>query len=191
MFWGILLTVIGVSLIVGEVFKIQVPIVQICVGIGFVYFGLSWIFGAFDISMKPGVTESAAVFGKGNFSISKDSSKDNEFSVVFGGGVVDLRNVDLSDGNAAVEVNTVFGETTVLVNEDTPYKIKADTVFGKSDLPQANRTVVGTQEYYSNNFDPKSNHLVISTNVVFGSLKITSDVSKASAEGKAASESSY
>lgn len=177
MFWGIFFIFLGVAFIVNHVFKVNVPILQIGFGLFLVYIGISWIFGSFNMNFKAKVTDSAAVFGKGFFTFPIESKKNNKstakYDIVFGSGAIDLRNVDLSNGDIKVKIDTVFGDSVVLLDKNTPYEIKSNTVFGSTSLPLENKTVVGSTVYRSENFDKGKNVIRIESNVVFGALKLT------------------
>lgn len=174
MFWGIMLVIVGVLLVVNKMTSLSVPIFQVCVGVALVYWGLSWIAGSFKTEFSPKVTDSAAVFAKGWFTYSSDK-KNDEYNVVFGNGVVDLRNVDLSKGDVEIEVNSVFGQTTVVVTPGTAIQVQASTVFGRTDLPDGNVVVVGKQTYGAGGTAP-SGKIILKTNTVFGNLKLTDDI---------------
>jgi hypothetical protein len=173
MFWGIMLATGGLLLIINKVTSFQIPIFQACAGVALFYWGISILLGSFQIELKPKLTESAAVFTKGWFEHPKDGTE-KEYSVVFGNGVVDLRDVDLTNGDVEVEVNSVFGQTFVLVSPNTPVVIQSATVFGHTDLPDDNSFVIGKQKYKSPGA-PAAHNLIIKTKVVFGNLKITED----------------
>ncbi|MCB9025889.1 MAG: hypothetical protein H6625_06200 [Bdellovibrionaceae bacterium] len=176
MFWGAIFTAIGISMIINHVFKIDLPIFQICIGVFLIYLGVKWIFGSFDMDIKPRITNSAAIFGKGDFSFptgeqEKDKNK-AKYEVVFGSGTIDLRGIDLSKEDVNIKIETVFGESILLIDKNTPFTIKSETVFGQTSLPMENKSFMGTQSYRSENFNDSTNHLIIKANVVFGSLKI-------------------
>lgn len=186
MFWGAIFTAIGISMLLNHAFKIHLPIFQICFGVFLIYLGVKWIFGSFDVNLRPRITNNAAIFGKGDFSFptgeQENDNKKAKYEIVFGSGTVDLRGVDLSKEDINVKIETVFGETILLIDKKTPFTVKSETVFGQTSLPMENKSFMGTQNYRSQNFNESDNHLRIRASVVFGSLKILDKPPEESAE---------
>jgi len=83
-----------------------------------------------------------------------------------------MRNIDLSQGNKEIKINTIFGGTVLKVNKDLPYRIKADAAFGGAELPNGNAAAFGTAKYESETFSRDTNHLYVKVDVVFGGFKV-------------------
>ena len=107
LFWGIILIIIGISLIIKIVFNIDFPIFKILIAFFFIYLGLKIMLGDGFKFFHGRNTETDVVFGESNFN-SVNHGKD--YNVVFSKGSFDLRNIVLNDsGPTYVKINTVFG----------------------------------------------------------------------------------
>jgi predicted membrane protein len=170
LFWGLLLIILGLSLILKVVFHIDFPVVKILVAFFFIYLGIKILFGNFGVSMfKTGPHDVA--FGEGNFKEIIQPAK--EYHVVFGKGNFDFRNIHLPDsGYVEVKISTVFGGTEILLNSNTPVRVKADAAFAGTQLPNGNSAVFGTVNYESENFDEFKPYLFLKTEAVFGGVDI-------------------
>ena len=95
-----------------------------------------------------------------------------EYNVIFGGSVIDLRDVDLSNGSKEIKINTVFAGTVLKVNEKTPLKVEADAAFAAAKLPNGNTAAFGTAKYESDTYSKDTNHVYVRCDVVFGNFEI-------------------
>jgi hypothetical protein len=165
-FWGIVLILAGISVLVKVFFHVDIPVFRIIFGIIVISFGLSILIG------KPFVCthrdSSHIVFGEGKLGRNGDQS---DYNVVFGKGVTDLSGLS-EKGSRRIAINTVFGENTVYISPDVPVHIIVNTVFAGAVLPDGNTAAMGTFHYRSPNLEKASEHLTIEANVVFGSMRI-------------------
>ncbi len=172
LFWGILIILIGISIIIRVIFNVDFPIFKILFGLLFLYIGLKILTGSFGFKGLKG-EENDVAFGEKQFSeISKD---DTEFNVLFGKGTFDFRNINLSEASFNVKINTVFGGSIIKIKKDLPVKIKADAVLAGAKLPNGNTTAFGTTFYQSENFQEDSNHLFLKLDIVFGGIEIETE----------------
>ena len=168
LFWGALLLVLGITLIIKVVFNVDFPVFKILVGVFFIFIGIKILFGRVLIPEgKIGPNET--IFSERVYDGPEDGK---EYSVIFGKGVYDFTRTDLSKGNVHVEINTVFGGTVIKVREDMPYRIEADAVFAGAELPGGNTAVFGSSKYSSENFRSDSAALYIKVGVVFGGVQV-------------------
>jgi len=168
LFWGALLLLLGIALIIKVVFNVDFPVFKIVIGVFFILIGLKVIFGRVLIPEgKIGPNET--IFSERVYE-SPESGK--EYSVVFGKGVYDFTNVDLSKGDFNVEINTVFGGSVIKISDDIPVKIQADAVFAGAELPDGNTAVFGSTYYNSANYSSDSASLNIKMSVVFGGTQV-------------------
>ncbi len=168
LFWGAMLMVIGIALIIKVVFNIDFPIFKVLVGVFFIFLGLKVLFGRVLIPEgKIGPDET--IFSE---RVYEQTENGKEYNVIFGKGVYDFTNVDLSKGDHHVKINTVFGGSTIRISEDIPTRIEADAVFAGAELPGGNTAVFGTTSYTTGSYRSDSAALYIKTGVVFGGIQV-------------------
>lgn len=167
-FWGALLIIIGLALIIRFVFNIDFPVFKVLFALFFIYIGLRILFGSFNI-FKIETGPNDVIFTEKEYIQPED---DKEYNVVFGKGNFDFTDIDLSQGNVNVKIGTVFGGSLIKIDRDMPVKIVADAVFSGAELPDGNTAVFGSSSYQSESFNPDSNHLKIKLDVVFGGIQV-------------------
>lgn len=168
LFWGALLLVLGIVLIIKVVFNIDFPIFKVLVGVFFIFLGIKVLFGRVLIPEgKIGPDET--MFTERTYE-SPENGK--EYNVIFGKGVYDFTNVDLSQGDFNAKVNTVFGGSVIRIREDMPVRIDADAVFAGAELPGGNTAVFGSANYTSDTYRSDSASLRIQVGVVFGGVQV-------------------
>lgn len=170
-FWGILLILIGLGIVIRVVFNIDFPLMKFIIAFFFIFIGVKIIFGNFNVFDKRS-GEKTTIFSESR--IDGLDEKYKEYNVLFGSSVVDLRGIDLSESSKEIKINTVFGSTIVKVDNEIPLQIKADAAFASAELPNGNSSVFGTSYYNSETFRSDTNYLYIRADVVFGDLRIKS-----------------
>lgn len=174
MFWGVAIIVIGLCVLLGAIFGINIPVFKILFGLFLVYVGIKVIFGAFswEFSMKAEKRSSdhEAVFAEAEFGYpNKKSAK--EYVTVFGNSHLNLANTaDLQ--NVKIESVTVFGQSEIIVKKGTPIRVESNTVFGKSELPGKNISAFGQFHYSTPGLKDSDPALMLKITSVFGSAKI-------------------
>jgi hypothetical protein len=164
-FIGALLVLFGVSLILKVVFNIDIPLARIIIGLFLVYLGIRLFIGRDFGLFAHHESESTVVFGQKTFSKIPD---EGEYVVVFGKGIIDLRNIDPADSQKIrIRLNTVFGSSDVLYNDSIPIKIKATAAFAGVKLPNGNTESFGTFEIKTAQSDEMP-PITIESNTVFG-----------------------
>ncbi len=167
-FWGALLILIGLALIIRFVFNVDFPIFKVLFALFFIYIGLRILFGSFGFfKFESGPDD--VLFSEREF---YEPQNNKEYNVVFGQGNFDFTNVDLSRGNVNVKIGTVFGGSKIRIDRNMPVRIIADAVFSGAELPDGSTAVFGTSTYQSETFHPDSNHLKIKLDVVFGGVEV-------------------
>jgi len=167
LFWGVILIVIGLSIIFRFFFDIS--IMRIVFAVIIILVGIKILVG------KPKVfstgNENQVLFGERTFRAS--SFEQSEHNTIFGKSVFDFRDIKkLEPGRNKIEVNTVFGSTEIILPDTIAVRIKADAVFAAAQMPNGNSVAFGTINYNSDNAITASDYLYIEANVVFGDLKI-------------------
>lgn len=170
LFWGLLLVVLGLSLIFKIVFNIDFPLFKIVIAFVLIYFGVKLLFGSFN-GPNPNfeTKENDVVFGEKHFS---DPKSHKDYSVVFGKGVFDLRDFDLKGENQRIKISTVFGGSVLKINKDMPIRIRVESAFAGADLPNGNSAAFGSTTYTSPSFDAEKPFLDIKLEVVFGGCEV-------------------
>lgn len=167
-FWGSLLILIGLALVIKVVFNVDFPIFKIILAFFFIYLGIRILFGSFGMfNFRTDPNE--VLFTERRF---YSPYEYREYNVVFGKGIFDFTNVDLSGGTKDFKIGTIFGGSNIRVNRNMPVKIQADAVFAGAELPDGNTAVFGASTYTSENFEPDSAHLFIKVDVVFGGVQV-------------------
>jgi len=171
-FWGLLLVIIGVSMIIKVVFHIDIPVFRIIIAFFFVFLGIKILTGnSHPFSNNRGPND--VIFGESNVSYqNKDVPK--EQNIIFGKGTLDLRQLDSTALPAQIEINTVFGSSEIYLNKSIQVRIKVDAVFSGATLPNNNTSAFGSSYYESPGFDNSKPFLYINVNVVFGGVNIRS-----------------
>jgi predicted membrane protein len=158
LFWGLIVILIGVSII-------DIPVFRMVFAFLLIYWGVKIMFG--DVFSKK--SEGTVVFNEAKFNA---SSKNNEYNVIFGRSDIDLRNIDLGQGNVRAEINVIFGSGTVYLSPEIPAIIKVETVFGDSSFPGKSTSFLGDSVYKTPAFNENEPHLQLQLSVVFGSGRV-------------------
>lgn len=167
LFWGIILIVIGLSII----FKIffDVSIFRIVLAIAFILIGVKLLIGR-PIFQHQG-READVIFGEKT--IRANPIHDTEYNTVFGKTIYDFRNMDALDiRNTNIKFNTVFGSTEVYLPPDLPIRIHAEAAFSSARLPNKHNFAFGTVDYSTKSIRADDSVLYIEAHVVFGGLVI-------------------
>jgi len=168
-FFGIIIILVGISILIKVIFKIDFPIFKILFGLFLIYLGAKFIFGSFGFSNFRSSGDDA-IFNE--VTIDGKINEKREYNAVFGKATIDLRDIELTEKVTKIEVNAVFGGCVIRLNEQTPVKINADAIFGGVDLPEGGAGGFGSSNYESDNFDEARNYLVIQASAVFGGIEI-------------------
>lgn len=169
LFWGVLLILIGIGVVIRVVFNINFPIVKFIIAFFFIFIGIKLLIGNFNFR-HINVDENTTIFSESRIDGLDENFK--EYNVIFGSSVIDLRDIDMSKGSKEIKINTIFGETVLKISDKTPIKIKADAAFANAKLPNGNTATFGTGRYESETFSPDTNYIYVKGDVVFGSFEI-------------------
>ena len=167
-FWGVLLILFGISAILRS-FNINIPFFRIFIALLFIYFGISLMIGGprFHQSYRDGST---AIFS--NIKITAQDITDDEFSIIFGSGELDLRDIETNQIRN-LEVNVIFGSGTVILDRDQLAEIKVSSAFGSARMPDGNNISFGEYTYRTPNMETDINpNLTIDGSVVFGEFTV-------------------
>jgi hypothetical protein len=163
-FWGALLIVAGVLLIVRKYVPFNLPIGRIIVALVFVYLGVRIIVGGTALR-----DENTVVFGS-RTTLAGETAGSRDYNIIFGSGDIDF--TGLPADNATREVNIVFGSGTLRVNPDTPLQIRMSSAFGSVRAPDGATVSFGDRTWTSAAYREGSPALRVKASAVFGSLSI-------------------
>ncbi len=164
-FWGIIIILIGLSIILREVFHIHFPFLRVLFGLLLIFWGLKVLTGRSWKSRN----HDAAVFSTANMSY--DESK-REYNIVFGRGNVDLFKSEVPSQNKKVEINVVFGEGNIILNDSIPAKVEMNSVFGRVRSKDEQTGVFGSSVYTTSAYRQDEPYFQIEANAVFGNINI-------------------
>ncbi len=167
LFWGIILIVIGLSIIFRIIFGIS--IFRVVIAVIFILIGLKILIGRPFIHYEEG--ENNVIFRERRYvNVPVDGM---EYNTIFGKAVYDFRDITaLSNQRTKITFNTVFGSTEVLLSPSLPVKIKTDAVFSAASMPNGNSAAFGSTRYSSVNVSDSASVLEIEAHVVFGGLVV-------------------
>ena len=169
-FWGILLVIIGLSIIFRIVFDIN--LFRVLIAVFLILIGIKILVGDKGI-FNFRTVKSDVFFGERSFSGTPDNK--TEYNVIFGKSEFDFRDIDFRDEKPIrLKINTIFGGAVIKVNEDAPVKIKVNAAFAGARMPDGNTVAFGSSQYTSSNFDVSRNYLFIDASVVFGGVEVKS-----------------
>jgi predicted membrane protein len=167
-FWGSILILLGLSVIIRIVFNVHVPLFRIVFALIIIYFGIRILVGG---SWCRGNCNSNTVF----FSDTKaEFAKDSkEYNIFFGKGIVDLTDSSLALQKKKIKVTTVFGSGEIRISPEVPAIVRVTSAFAGAKMPDGNIISFGEYIYKTKSYSDKSDHVRIDAKVVFGSLEIS------------------
>ena len=164
-FWGVIIILFGLSILLREIFHIQIPFLKIIFGLLLIYWGVRVIAGG----AWGGRSGNTTVFGDSEMHY---DSKHDDYDIVFGSGLIDLFKMETPLQNRKIEVSVVFGNGTVVINDSIPMKIEMNSVFGASILQDKRINAFGTSYHTTSAYKDGQPYVLLETNVVFGRLTI-------------------
>lgn len=165
-FWGSIIILFGLSILIKEIFGINIPIFKILIGLFFIFLGIKFIVGGFNFGKSE--KDGQIIFSEGKTYYNEN---ERDYNIIFGRGEIDLTNLPKPDGIEKIEVNVVFGNGVLFLNKETSYSVKSSAAFGSVSDNQNKSSAFGESSSYSSNFDSE-NYYLIESNAVFGNLKI-------------------
>lgn len=169
LFWGIVIVVFGLAVILKAVFHIDLPLFRIFFGLILVYVGVRILVGG---KFHPGFTTKGnqTFFGAGEM---KYDGQQREFTSAFSSAVVDLKN--LESETQPIQVNTVFGRTVVHLPKGVDVKIEVNTAFGATLLPGGQMAPNFGETQWRAKPTSKEAKALIQVKTVFGQTVLESD----------------
>ena len=170
LFWGLVLIVIGLSIIIKIIFHVEFPIFKILIAFLFVYLGIRILIGGSWHCWGPQRDNHNVIFGEAVFTKFEPG---HEYNVIFGKGTFDFRSYRPA-GNTPenIKINTVFGNSTIILPDSIATRVNVDAVFSGAQMPNGNATAFGSTSYTSEDVDSLAIQLNIKADVVFSGLQV-------------------
>ncbi|HAW52613.1 MAG TPA: hypothetical protein DCX54_09855 [Flavobacteriales bacterium] len=170
-FWGGLIVLFGLSIIINAVFKINFPFFKVFISLVIIYIGFKMLFGGFGFKMNNDGEENSTVFGSTRIQVERIEGN-LEYNSVFGSQVLDFRKVTGIADEAEIEISAVFGGIKVYLPENVTIKMKASSAFGSVKSPNGEAISFGeARKTISKGSDPGKT-VYLEVNAVFGSVEL-------------------
>jgi predicted membrane protein len=166
-FWGALIVLFGLSIILREVFDIHIPFVKIIFGFILIYWGVRMVFGGFGHT----ISNNSAVFGNAKMTYDSDQK---DYSIVFGNGTIDLFKMEMPTEKKKVDVSVVFGNGQLIINDSIPMKVKMSAAMGEFVAPDNKLNAIGNSTFTTSTFNENQPYVLVNASVVFGKLVLES-----------------
>ena len=163
-FWGFVVILFGVGILLKSVFHVNIPFFKILIGIIIIFFGISFIVDA--MSQR----KSEAIFRNYNFNF---GTIEKEYNIVFSKGVFDFTNFNFSNYNGEfIKINSAFSKSEIYLSRNFEYEIRADSVFGVVSLPNGESVSFGNIARLENAENSELKRINLHVSSVFGETKI-------------------
>lgn len=164
-FFGILLILAGAAIILRILFNIDIPVFKLLIAFILIYIGIRMLTG--DFSMKNiRAGQNAVMFGETNF---KGIPGDHEYTILFGSARIDISEEQMSGELKNLKINTVFGNSELIISKKQSVLIRADAAFASARLPGNKETSFGKVQYQTRSDEIM---LEIESHVVFGEFRV-------------------
>ena len=165
-FWGSLLVLIGLTIIINVVFRINIPIPRIIFAFVLIFLGIKLLLGK-HISVLGHESQNIQTH------VVTTDKNQHEYNVVFSKDSKDLRTISFASGEPVkVHINTVFGQCDVHVSNDIPLRITSNTAFASVNMPDGNSIVVGSTNYKNAAFDSTKPYIDLKLDIVFANVRL-------------------
>ena len=167
--FGLFLVLGGTAIVLKQVLHVDLPLVRVAFGVLFVWTGLSLLSQSFGLSIPAPLAwnDHSLVLSHGEV----DVDGDRELNVIFANGTIDLRTVPAANPPRAVEINTVFGNATILYDASVPLSVDASSAFGVVELPNHETVAFGDRAWRSTGYDAARPGIAVKASSVFGACR--------------------
>jgi predicted membrane protein len=185
-FWGMLFIIIGIIFLLdnfgyasaGEIIHDYWPLV-------FVLWGISILVRKGspapkverndhrDDHVSSDLFHQSNVFGDLTLNISSKNFKGGSISTVFGDCDSDLTDMTIAEGEHALHLHSVFGDSLIRIRKESAVKLTANSTFGKLLISGERKSQLSSAApYISPAYVTSTNKLTISVSKVFGDIRI-------------------
>ncbi len=166
-FWGILLLLSGLILLVRGIFNIDIPVIRTLAGVFMILLGVKLLFG--NSLPWPVKTAENEIFFRSE-TIHAGEKPPQSLQIAFSAVVLHLDRSEHPAEKEEIRINNLFSGSTIYLPADIPISITVDAVFAGVKMPHTNTPLFGRGRFTSDDFDPELPHLAIDANCVFGSV---------------------
>ena len=170
-FWGVILIVLGISILFKVLFGISM--FRVIIAVLFILVGVRMLIGRPAWTKKGAqIDDNTIMFGERVVQV--DNLENTEYNTIFGKSVYDLRNLqDFNNLPEKVEFNAIFGQSEIYLPKNLYVKIKADAVFASVVMPNGNTAAFSTSNFESKPDSVLNNEpLQLEAHAVFGNITI-------------------
>jgi len=161
LFWGVLLVLLGVSVILKAVFHIDIPVFRVFFGLVVIVLGIKILLGGRDSGWPTWSTTSPA-----------RPSDGSRYDVVFGNRSLDLGAIEWKGEDTRIGLQTVFAHTVLKLSPSVPTVVKVRTAFAHAEFPDGSSAAFGDCVYRSAAFREGKPCVTVKASVVFGALEV-------------------
>jgi len=166
--WGLLLVLLGLSILSKTIFGFAIPFIRIIFAVYLMYIGFMLLLGAMGYS-----TNIFFPFSSNKSKIKHMSRNKTSYSVVFASSTIDVSDITITHQPTTVEISTVFGNSTVILDPAIPTQITVNNVFSRTLFADGTEFTAMGEKTVTIGTENQSPQLIIKANVVFGNFVIT------------------
>lgn len=164
-FWGVVLVLIGISVIINVVFHVHIPVFRIIIALILIYMGIKVLLGNTWCRGEKNVV----AFREEVVAGAEDT---NEYSVVFGKSAIDLTTLPADTKKRKYRVNVAFGSSVVTIPADIPVIIRASSAFGGVNFPNGSTISFGEYVYKNKAYTEQADAITVKIDVAFGGCSV-------------------
>lgn len=173
-FFGVLVVLAGVSVLLGALFHIHFPLVRTAFALLLVFFGVRILVGAWGPRSAELASAGSAVMSDLHFAPTQ-AAPSFKYDVIFGRGVIDLTRLPKPERPMLVEVNAIFGSALVTIDPAWSIVVEGSSAFGEVRMPDQSMTAFGTARYRPRGQERDAALVQVRCNAVFGSCQIVEE----------------
>jgi hypothetical protein len=161
---GVIVVLIGVLLLIRNVFNLDIPVFTILLSTALIIGGVFMIRGSYF----PKGDGDRIHFDDRHFAFIPGQQN---YSVAFGEGSLNLKG-QKPDTNIPVSVECSFGKFRIIADREVPLMIKGQVSFGNLRGPDMKTASFGEYTYMSPDYNPSQPGFTIDARVSFGELEV-------------------
>lgn len=131
-------------------FILYTPIFRMIIGMLIIFIGVYIIMGVYYVGDK------------------LPKQKTENYNIYFKTSTIDLSNIQI-DRNKNININSVFSDTVVLINQNIQIHIKASSAFGSIIIPTGDSVSLGEMNFVIGNYDKI---LYLNVNAAFAQIRV-------------------